>query len=70
MAAVGVPGDHGGAGDHGGRGPGLRTDRRRVVGFLRSVVSLVRSGGFLTQVFLLLNITLKVENPIDLQLTT
>ena len=63
MAAPRTPGDYGGGGEHGGRSRRLHSNRRRVVGLLCFVLSLVELGGLLIKVYLLLTNTSFVENP-------
>ena len=57
MAVPRAPDEHGGGCDHGGRSRRGSSDRRGVVGILRSIMLLVQLGGLLVQVYLLLNLT-------------
>ena len=63
MAAARAPDEHGGGGDHGGRSSRRGSDRRKVLGILRSTLLVVQLGGLLMQVYLLLKFTSIVENP-------
>ena len=63
MAAPRTPGDYGGGDEHGGQSRRLHSNRRRVVGLLCFVLSLVELGGLLIKVYLLLTNTSFVENP-------